>query len=156
MISEYSLIYHGRETLFSISLFRVVSWRYCFKGTVASCVNQEAFVSTYSICCLNNLNISLVLEIALIYIFLSLKYALESLGVSYTSRDCPARFVWLKVVSFDRSLLKGKAPRLSADFNHPLSYERPFKFLRHLVGSLEINNKIAMSAINIHSAIFKF
>jgi hypothetical protein len=31
------------------------------------------------------------------------------------------------VVSFDRSLLKGEAPGLSADFNHPLSYERPFK-----------------------------
>jgi hypothetical protein len=60
------------------------------------------------------------------------------------------------VVSFDRSLLKGEAPRLSADFNHPLSYERPFKFLRHLVGSLEIDNIIAISAIYIHSAIFKF
>ena len=40
---------------------------------------------------------------------------------------------------------------MSADFNHPLSYERPFKFPRHLVGPLEINNIIAMSAINIHS-----
>jgi hypothetical protein len=65
------------------------------------------------------------------------------------------RFVWLKVVSFDRSLLKGEAPRLSADFNHPFSYESPFKFLRHLIGLLEINNIIAMSAVNIHSAIFK-
>jgi hypothetical protein len=59
------------------------------------------------------------------------------------------------VVSFDRSLLKGEAPRLSADFKHPLSYERPFKFPRHLVGPLEINNIISMSAINIHSTIFK-
>jgi hypothetical protein len=44
---------------------------------------------------------------------------------------------------------------LSADFNHPLSYERPFKFQRHLVGPLGIDNIIAMSAVNIHSAIFK-
>ena len=60
------------------------------------------------------------------------------------------------MVSFDRSLLKGEAPRFSADFNNPLSYERPFKFPRHLVGPLEIDNIIAISAINIHSAIFKF
>jgi hypothetical protein len=60
------------------------------------------------------------------------------------------------VVSFDRSLLKGEAPRFSADFNHTLSYERPFKFPRHLVGPLGIDNILAMSAINIHSAIFKF
>ncbi len=60
------------------------------------------------------------------------------------------------MVSFDRSLLKGEAPRFSADFNNPLSYERPFKFPRHLVGPFGIGNIIAMSAINIHSAIFKF
>jgi hypothetical protein len=65
------------------------------------------------------------------------------------------RLVWLKVVSLDRSLLKGEAPRLSADFNFPLSYERPFKSPHHLLGPLEIDNIIAMSAINIHSAIFK-
>jgi hypothetical protein len=59
------------------------------------------------------------------------------------------------VVSFDRYLLKGEAPRFSADFNHPLLYERPFKFPRHLVGPLGIDNIIALSAINIHSAIFK-
>jgi hypothetical protein len=59
------------------------------------------------------------------------------------------------VVSFDIYLLKGEATRLSADFNHPLSYERPFKFPRHLVGPLGIDNIIAVSAINIHSAIFK-
>jgi hypothetical protein len=70
--------------------------------------------------------------------------------------DCPARFVWLKVVSFDRSLLKGEALRFSADFNHSLLYERPFRFPRHLVGPLGIDNIIAVSAINIHSAIFKF
>jgi hypothetical protein len=72
-----------------------------------------------------------------------------------SSRNCPARFVWLKVVSFDRSFLKGKAPRLSADFNHPLSYKRPFKFPYHLVGPLGIDNILAILAINIHSAIFK-
>ncbi len=44
---------------------------------------------------------------------------------------------------------------MSADFNHPLSYERPFKFLRHLVGPLGIDNIIAVSAINIHCATFK-
>jgi hypothetical protein len=59
------------------------------------------------------------------------------------------------VVSIDRYLLKGEPPRLSADFNHPLSYERPFKFPRHLVGLLAIDNILAMSAINIHSTIFK-
>jgi hypothetical protein len=58
-------------------------------------------------------------------------------------------------VSFDRSLLKGEAPRFSTDFNNPLSHERPFKFPRHLVGLFGIGNIIAMSAINIHSAIFK-
>jgi hypothetical protein len=59
------------------------------------------------------------------------------------------------VVSFDRSLLKGEAPRLSAEFNHLLSYERSFKLQHHLVGPLEIDNIFAMSDINIHSAIFK-
>jgi hypothetical protein len=49
----------------------------------------------------------------------------------------------------------GEAPRLSADFNHPLSYERPFRFSRHLVGPLGISNIIATSAVNIQSAIFK-
>jgi hypothetical protein len=58
-------------------------------------------------------------------------------------------------VSFDRYLLKGEALRLSADFKHSLSYESPFKSLRHLVGPLGIDNIIAVSAINIHSAIFK-
>jgi hypothetical protein len=59
------------------------------------------------------------------------------------------------VVSFDRSIIKGEAPRFSADFNNPHSHERPFKFLRHLVGPFGIGNIIAMSAINIHSATFK-
>jgi hypothetical protein len=45
------------------------------------------------------------------------------------------------VVSLDRSLLKGEAPRFSAEFNHPFFYEK--------------HNIITMSDINIHSAIFK-
>jgi hypothetical protein len=61
----------------------------------------------------------------------------------------------MKVVSFGRSLLKGEAPRFSADFNHPILYERPFKFRRHLVGPLGIDSIIAVSDINIYSAIFK-
>jgi hypothetical protein len=59
------------------------------------------------------------------------------------------------VVSFDRSFLNGEAPRLSVGFNHPLSFKRPFKFPRHLVGLLGINNILVMSAINNYSAIFK-
>ncbi len=59
------------------------------------------------------------------------------------------------MVSFDRSIIKGEAPRFSADFNNPHSYERRFKILRHLVRPFGIGNIIAMSAINIHSAIFK-
>jgi hypothetical protein len=61
----------------------------------------------------------------------------------------------LKVVSFNRSLLKGEVLRLSADFNHPLSYERPIKFPRQLVGPFGIDNIIAVLAINIPSTIFK-
>jgi hypothetical protein len=59
------------------------------------------------------------------------------------------------VVSFDKSLLKEEVPRFSADFNHPLLYEWPLKFPRHLVGPLGIDNIIALSAVNIHCAIFK-
>ncbi len=59
------------------------------------------------------------------------------------------------MVSFDRSVLKGEAPRFSADFKNPFSYERPVKFLRHLEGPFGIGNIIAMSAINIHSPTFK-
>ncbi len=64
------------------------------------------------------------------------------------------RFVWLKVVPTDWSLFRGEAPRFSADFVHPLSSERPFKFPRHLVRALEINGIIAMSDKNIRSAVF--
>jgi hypothetical protein len=35
--------------------------------------------------------------------------------------------------------VKGEELRFSADFFHPLSSERPFKFPRHLVRALEIN-----------------
>jgi hypothetical protein len=58
------------------------------------------------------------------------------------------------VVSFDRSLLKREAPRVSADFTLNLSSKRPFKFPATSY-SLEINRMIAMSENNIHSAIFK-
>jgi hypothetical protein len=57
------------------------------------------------------------------------------------------------VVSIDTSLLKGEAPRFSVEFNHPLLFERPFKFPRHLIGPLGIDNIIAVSAKNIHSAM---
>jgi hypothetical protein len=56
------------------------------------------------------------------------------------------------MVSIDRSR---EAPRFSAEFVHPLSCERPFKFPRHLVRPLGIDNIIAISDINIHSARFK-
>jgi hypothetical protein len=43
----------------------------------------------------------------------------------------------VKVGSFGRSLLKGKALRFSAYFDHPLSCERPFKCWRHLIEDLK-------------------
>jgi hypothetical protein len=58
------------------------------------------------------------------------------------------------VVSLEISLLKGEAPRFSADFTHPLSCRRPFNFPCHLVQSLGIDNIIAMQDININSAKF--
>ncbi len=61
----------------------------------------------------------------------------------------------MKVISVDRSLLMGEAPRFSADFTHPMSCERPIKFLRHLVRAVGIKRIIAMSDINIHSDVFK-
>jgi hypothetical protein len=51
------------------------------------------------------------------------------------------------VVSIDRSLSKGEAPRFAADFDRPLSCEGPFKFPRHLIGSLVIKGIIAMSDV---------
>ncbi len=47
------------------------------------------------------------------------------------SKDCPIRWIHLKVASVDRSLLKGEAPRVFAD--------------------LEIDMMIAMSGTNFHS-----
>jgi hypothetical protein len=38
---------------------------------------------------------------------------------------------------------KGKAPRFATGFDHPLSYERPFKFQRHLIQDLECNKLIS-------------
>ncbi len=64
-----------------------------------------------------------------------------------------ARFVWLKVVSFNGSLLKGEAPRFSADFAHPPLCKKLFNLLGHLVGALGNDSIIAMSDINIHNAI---
>jgi hypothetical protein len=58
-----------------------------------------------------------------------------------------------EVVSSNRSLLKREAPRFSAYCTHPFSYGRAFNFPHHPVGPLGINNLIAMSDINIHSAI---
>jgi hypothetical protein len=43
----------------------------------------------------------------------------------------------------DRSLLKGEAPRFSADFTHPLLCERPFKCGRRLVQGLECDKSIS-------------
>jgi hypothetical protein len=68
-----------------------------------------------------------------IYIFAIFIKIFPVRHLTFILKDCPARFVWLKVVSIDRSLLKGEAPRFSADFVHLLSSERPFKFQRHLI-----------------------
>jgi hypothetical protein len=56
------------------------------------------------------------------------------------------------MVSTNRPLFKGEVPRFSADLVHPLSSERPFKFLRHLIRPLDWI--IAMSDKNICSAVF--
>jgi hypothetical protein len=40
------------------------------------------------------------------------------------SKDCPARWIWLGVVSIDKSLLKGEASRFSVDLDPPLSCEK--------------------------------
>ncbi len=58
------------------------------------------------------------------------------------------------MVSIDRSVLKGEAPRFSADFTQTLLCERPFTFLRRLVRLLGIDNIISMSDRNVHSTIF--
>jgi hypothetical protein len=53
----------------------------------------------------------------------------------------------------DRSLLNGEVLRFSADFTHPLSCNRAFKFLHHLVKAFGIGSIIAMPEINIHNTI---
>jgi hypothetical protein len=58
-------------------------------------------------------------------------------------RDCPARWILLKGVSIDRSLLQEEVGRFSAVFTHPFSFERP----------MEIGGIMAMSDINSHSAL---
>ncbi len=49
------------------------------------------------------------------------------------------------MVSTNRSLFKGEAPRFPANFVRPLLSEGPFKFRRHLVWALVINWIFAMS-----------
>ncbi len=51
----------------------------------------------------------------------------------------------MDLVSIDKPLLKGEAPRFSANFTFILPCEKPFKFLHHLVQPLGIDNIIAMS-----------
>ncbi len=54
---------------------------------------------------------------------------LETVVVMVTvSKDCPARWIWLGVVSIDKSLLKGEASRFLVDLDPPLSCERSFNF----------------------------
>ncbi len=67
------------------------------------------------------------------------------------SKDCPIRWIQLKVTSVDRSLLKGEAPRFFADFTNPLSSERSLSFYSTQTQALGINKMIAMSDINFHS-----
>jgi hypothetical protein len=45
---------------------------------------------------------------------------------------CSAIRIWLKVVSFDGSLLKGAARRLSANFARLPSFRQPFKVLERV------------------------
>jgi hypothetical protein len=63
-------------------------------------------------------------------------------------KDYPARFVLLKVVSFDRALLKGEALRFATYFDHPLSCERPFKCQHHLIHNLECKKLTS----NVHTS----
>jgi hypothetical protein len=63
-------------------------------------------------------------------------------------RTCPTRLAWLKLVSFDRILLKGEAPIFENDFDHSLSCERPFKCQRHLIEDLECGKFISNLSMN--------
>jgi hypothetical protein len=47
-----------------------------------------------------------------------------------------------------RTLLQAEMLRFSADFSHPLSRKRPFKFLCHLLHALGVNGMISMSDSN--------
>ncbi len=58
-----------------------------------------------------------------------------------------SRLVQLKVVIIDEYLLKGEAPRFSADFAHLLSWERPFKFQHHLIQDFECDKLISSYCI---------
>jgi hypothetical protein len=62
-------------------------------------------------------------------------------------RDCWARLVGLKVVSFERSLLKGELLRFATGFDQPLSCERPFKGQRHFIQDFECNKLISTYCI---------
>jgi hypothetical protein len=46
----------------------------------------------------------------------------------FCQRYCPARWIWLKVGSFDRSSLKSEAQRFKKKSVHPPSCESPLKF----------------------------
>jgi hypothetical protein len=50
------------------------------------------------------------------------------------------------MVSIDRSLSKGLAPRFLAVFHCPLSSERLFKFQRHLIRAFGVVQTIAKEA----------
>ncbi len=57
----------------------------------------------------------------------------------------------LKVVSIDRSLLKGEAPRFSADFAYPFSFLtwELFKFQRHLIQDFGCDELISINCANL-------
>jgi hypothetical protein len=59
------------------------------------------------------------------------------------------------VVSIDRTLLKGEAPRFSADFVHPLSRERPFKCRGHLIQDLDMINQFLITVQTSGSGLFQ-
>jgi hypothetical protein len=58
------------------------------------------------------------------------------------------------MVSIDRSLSKGLAPRLLAVFHRPLSSERLFKFQHHLLRAFGIVETIA-KAVQIFVALYE-
>jgi hypothetical protein len=60
--------------------------------------------------------------------------------------------MWPTSVPIDRSLLKGEAPRFSADFTHPLSSERPSKSQHQLIQYLEYDELISNCCTLLTSA----